>query len=120
MRSRRTLWVLLSAALVFFGSLEFHPAGEAHDLSVPAARSYYPLTREAPGKPIHFEAARAEARRPVCPFCLHQLQRSGAHLRARAAVAAPTPPVARTLALALQPASGSRCANSARGPPSVS
>ncbi len=117
--NRRILWALLLTAVVLLGTLELHPAGEASHALIASAESFYSLSAKHPGQPAHFEASQ-ETERPVCPFCIHQLQTSGACLRTRPVVSPPAPRLAPASDLSSATAGGSHRPSGARGPPSFS
>jgi hypothetical protein len=117
--TRRTLWALLLAPIVLLGTLELHPRGETLHASETSAEHFYSLSARHPGQPAHFEASQ-EAQRPVCPFCIHQMQTSGACLRPGPVVSPPAPRLAPASDLASSTAGGSYRPSGARGPPSFS
>jgi hypothetical protein len=118
MRTWRTPWVLVLAAVVLVGALDLHLAGESHELLGADSDGTYSRSAKHPNAPAHFEQFEA-GQRPHCPFCLHQLRTSGAHLRLSARFATPTlsgfrcpdsPPVRRERRAA---------SDGARGPPAL-
>jgi hypothetical protein len=117
MFTRRTLWVLVLAAVVLVGALDLHPAGESHDVLGAAGENYSPSAKH-PNAPPHFEQLEL-AQRPFCPFCLHQLRIGGARLPISALLA--TPSLAGFRGLVSTPLLREHCAapRGARGPPSV-
>jgi hypothetical protein len=116
---KRTLWALLLAPSVLLGTLELHPRGETlHTAEAPAEHSYS-LSAKHPGQPAHFEASQ-EAQRPVCPFCIHQMQTHGARLRPGPVVPPPAPRLAPAADLSSATAGGAHRPSGARGPPSFS
>jgi len=119
MFARRGLWAGLFAAILLLGAVEWHPAGESHDVLVPRSGEICIPEASHPGQPSHFDAA-LSAERPVCPACLHQLRTSGGHLLRVAAIAPPTLAAAAPTEPALLPAGSSRNRNDARGLPSIS
>jgi len=116
----RAPWAALLSTLLLLGSVELHPAGEAHE---PLAQGgvggvYFPEAAH-PDEPLHLEQAHP-VEVPACPACLLRLQTSGAHLCTVARVAPPEPRTASSIAalpLALRSASRP---SGARGPPSLS
>ena len=91
MLTRRTPWVLGLAAVVLFGALDLHLAGESHELLGAGAGGdeIYSQSAKHPNAPAHFEQFEA-GQRPSCPVCLHQLRTSGAHLQRVSRLATPT------------------------------
>jgi len=113
---RRARWALPLAAVVFLGTLDFHPGGETLSESVSSGGDRYSASARHSGQPVHFEASQ-EAQRPVCPVCLHQLRTGGVRLIPAAHVAAPVlaefcPPLPITLVR-----ERSAAPRGARGPP---
>ncbi|HSS78480.1 MAG TPA: hypothetical protein VLV54_17270 [Thermoanaerobaculia bacterium] len=89
MLTRRTPWVLVLAAVVLLGALDLHLAGESHELLGAGGDETYSRSAKHPNAPAHFEQFEA-GQRPSCPFCLHQLRTSGAHLQMVSRLATPT------------------------------
>jgi len=120
MIARRARWALLLAAVVFLGTLDFHPAGEPlhESLFSAGAGEGYSASARHPGQPAHFEASQ-EAQRPVCPVCLHQMRTGGVRLILAAHVTAPV--LAGFCAPLPTPLARERCAapRGARGPPAA-
>ncbi|HEV7785892.1 MAG TPA: hypothetical protein VGQ28_11185 [Thermoanaerobaculia bacterium] len=89
MLTRRTPWVLILAAVVLVGALDMHLADESHELAGVGADGTYSRSAKHPNAPAHYEQFE-EGQQPDCPFCLHQLRISGAHLSLVARLATPT------------------------------
>jgi hypothetical protein len=115
-------WAALLTVLLLLGSVEPHPAGEAHEpLAQPGSLSggtYYPEAAH-PDQPVHFEQGYA-VKVPPCPACLLHLQTTGADLSAVARVAPPEPQVPLSLAAFLLSRRPAGRPAGARGPPSLS
>jgi hypothetical protein len=118
MLTRRTPWVLVLAAVVLVGALDMHLADESHEFVGVGGNGTYSLSAKHPNAPAHYEKFE-QGQEPDCPFCLHQLRISGAHLQRVAHLA--TPPLTGFSRLVSAPVQGERCAapRGARGPPSV-
>jgi hypothetical protein len=118
MLTRRTPWLLALAVVLLLSALDFHPAGELHDVLDAAGEGIYSQTARHPNAPAHFEQFEA-GQRPVCPFCLHQLRTGGAHFQLAARLHAPS--LAGFGGLVSNPLLRERCAapRGARDPPSA-
>src|SRR5258707_11497190 len=88
MLKRRTPWVLVLAAVVLLGALDLHLADESHEFVGAGGLGAFSRSAKHPNAPAHFEQFEA-GERPDCPFCLHQLRISGAHLRLASRLATP-------------------------------
>ncbi len=118
MPTQRRFWASLLAAFLLLGAVDLHSPGEALDSLAHPQGETYSLTARHPGQPVHFEAS-CDAKRPVCPVCLHHLRTSGAHLLA---VAGLEPLARRDAGIQSRPLLSDydlRGPSGARGPPSV-
>ena len=88
MLTRRTPWVLVLAAVVLVGALDMHLADESHELVGVRCGGTYSVSARHPNAPAHYEQFEP-GRQPDCPFCLHQLRTSGAHLQMVARLSTP-------------------------------
>ncbi|HSS48862.1 MAG TPA: hypothetical protein VLX28_07945 [Thermoanaerobaculia bacterium] len=119
MLTRRTPWVLALTVVLLLGALDFHPAGDLHDvLGGSTDDGAYSKSAKHPNAPAHFEQFEA-GQRPVCPICLHQLRTGGVHLPMAAHLHAPS--LTGFRGLISTPLLRERCAapRGARGPPST-
>ncbi len=118
MRAKRNFWASLLAAVLLLGAVDLHAPGDALETLGHLQERTYSATARHPGQPAHFEPS-AEAKRPLCPICLHLLRTSGVHL---VAVRGLEPLAARAAgAQSLAPSSrrGVRSRSGARAPPAV-
>jgi len=89
MLTRRTPWVLVLAAVVLVGALDMHLTDESHEFVGAGGDGTYSRSAKHPNAPAHYEQFEP-GQQPDCPFCLHQLRISGAHLRLVSRLATPT------------------------------
>jgi hypothetical protein len=118
MMIRRNFWAGLLAAFLLLGTVDLHAPGDVLDSLGHLQEGTYSASARHPGQPAHFEPS-ADAKRPVCPICLHLLRTSGVHLVAVRGLE----PLASRIAGALDfvPSSrrGVRSQSGARAPPAV-
>lgn len=114
---KRTPWAIALIAVLLVGGLDWHPAGDRHDASARSASEVYFPGAEHPDQPAHFEHT-DPAHRPVCPVCVLRAQTSGAHLRASASLAPPSPQARGTVELSKPLAPASLSPGGGRAPPS--
>jgi len=79
MMTWRNFWAGLLAAILLLGVVDLHAPGDVLDSLGHLQEGTYSASARHPGQPAHFEPS-ADAKRPVCPICLHLLRTSGVHL----------------------------------------
>jgi hypothetical protein len=116
MLARRNLWAGVLAVLLLLGAVDLHAPGDVLDPLGHSQEGTYSASARHPGQPAHFEPS-ADAKRPVCPICLHLLRTSGVHLVAVRGLEPLTSRITGVLDLVLSSRRGVRSRSGARAPP---